>query len=235
MNLEHALHDLRRLKHRVAHRAHYNHLLDRRKGPSAPRFFKCFDDTRSIFIHIPKAAGVSVAETLYGTRAGRHTTIGQYQIAFPASDFYSYFKFTFVRNPWDRTYSAYRYLMSGAMGGKHDLDWVAANLEGASSFEKFVVDFLPLPNVRQGIHFRSQESHLRSAITGKICVDFIGRFERIQEDFGVISRRLGMEIELPHLNKSNLSGVYRDAYSERMRKIVGEIYELDARIFEYDF
>jgi chondroitin 4-sulfotransferase 11 len=66
-------------------------------------------------------------------------------------------------------------------------------------------------------------------------VDFIGRFERIQEDFGVISRRLGMEIELPHLNKSNLSGVYRDAYSERMRKIVGEIYELDARIFEYDF
>jgi hypothetical protein len=174
--------------------------------------------------HIPMTGGVRVAETLYGTRAGRHTSVAQYQLAFGASEFYNYFKFTSVRNPWDRVYSAYRYLMSGAMGGQHDLDWIEFHLQGVGDFENFVTKFLP--NVQAGTHFRSQESYLRSAITGRVCVDFLGRYERISEDF---------EVELPHLNKSKIDGRYRDAYSRRMKEIVGNVYERDARRFEYEF
>ncbi len=235
MIFEHALHDLRRMKAQITRPESYRHLRDRRNGPSGPEYFKCFDDTRSIFIHIPKAAGVSVAETLYGTRAGRHTPVAQYQIAFGASDFYNYFKFTFVRNPWDQVYSAYRYLTSGAMGGKHDLDWIEMNLNGVGSFENFVTEFLPLQNVQRGIHFRNQDSYLRSAITGKICVDFIGRFEHLSEDFETVATRMRKKANLPHLNKSKGEGMYRDAYSNNMKQIVGDIYQNDAQVFGYTF
>jgi hypothetical protein len=233
--LEHTLHDIRRLKARIVRAKRYQHFRDRRVGPLAKGHFGCFDDTRSIFVHIPKSGGVSVAETLYGTRAGRHTSISQYQIVFGAADFHHYFKFTFVRNPWDRAYSAYRYLKSGAMGGQHDLDWVEQNLKGVKDFDEFIVDFLPRPQIRRGIHFRTQESFLRSAITGKVCVDFVGRFERLADDFDLVSKRIGKAVTLPHLNKSRIAGHYRDAYSSQMREIVGDVYENDVRLFEYSF
>ena len=236
MLLEHTLHDIRRLKTRIVKPSHYNDLRNRRIGPLAKEYFKCFDDTRSIFVHIPKTGGISIVESLYGTRAGgRHTTIQQYQIVFGAADFYDYFKFTFVRNPWDRVYSAYRYLRSGARGWQQDLDWVEKNLSGVKDFEHFVLTVLPLPEIRKFVHFRTQASFLRSPITGKIGVDFIGRFERLADDFETVARRIGKDVSLSHVNKSKIAGSYRDAYSARMRGIVGEIYADDNRLFDYTF
>ncbi len=68
------------------------------KGPS----YRCFDETRSIFIHIPKTAGVSLCEALYGTPIISHARLRHYQVVYDWQTYESYFKFAFVRNPWDR-------------------------------------------------------------------------------------------------------------------------------------
>ena len=54
-----------------------------------------FDKYQCIFVHIPKCAGISVCNSLFGGEAGWHIQIRKYQIAFTKSEFESYFKFTF--------------------------------------------------------------------------------------------------------------------------------------------
>ena len=66
------------------------------------------DEHQVIFIHIPKAAGTSVARALFGA-ASRHVPYGEYERATP-DKFRRYFKFSFVRNPWDRKVSLYHYV-----------------------------------------------------------------------------------------------------------------------------
>lgn len=235
MKFVHALHDARRLKTRLLNRKYYDTLRQRRLGAGEEAHYRCFDETRSIFVHIPKTAGVSLTRSLYGTRAGRHASIATYQMAFPAKDFYAYFKFTFVRNPWDRLYSAYRFLSAGAMGERHDLAWIEANLSGARDFEDFVMNHLTRPEIRSFVHFRDQESFLRDVVTKRVGVDFVGRFETLSEDFAIAAARIGRDTTLPHLNRTKVAGSYRDAYSTKMARRAGEVYAVDAALFGYDF
>ncbi len=235
MNLTHAIHDARRLKIRLLNPRYYRMLRDRRTGAAAADYYRCFDETRSIFVHIPKTGGVSLTKSLYGSRAGRHAPLSTFQVVFPASAFYRYYKFAFVRNPWDRLYSAYRYLKSGAMGEPHDLAWIEKNMSDVKDFEDFVLNFLPRPEIRSFVHFRTQESFLRNTVTGKVGVDFVGRFETLEQDFATAANRIGRDTALPHLNKSKISGRYREAYSAGMREVAERIYGADASTFDYKF
>ena len=148
--LEGRLHDARRFLFRVVAPGHFRRYQTRRVSTGEKRSsYDGFDRTRSIFVHIPKAGGVSVAISLYGNRAGSHTSVSGYQLVFSAAEFQSYFKFTFVRNPWDRLYSAYRFLSAGGM---NDLDrsWSEKHLAGVEDFEAFVLEALPRRSVRRG-------------------------------------------------------------------------------------
>lgn len=236
MFLESAIHDTRRLMFRLVAPGHYRRYQSRRTGSHGTKrsSYDSFDQTRSIFVHIPKTGGVSVAVTLYGNRAGSHTTVSGYQLVFGAADFQNYFKFAFVRNPWDRLYSAYRFLSTGGM---NDLDraWAEKHLTGVKDFEAFVLNVLPRPGVRDEVHLRPQFLFVRNAITRKTGVDFVGRFERIEEDFATVARRLGKDVELPRINRSRVEGDYREAYSAAMRAAVERVYAADIKAFGYRF
>lgn len=102
-----------RLRVRIADirgRGEYSHFADR---------------SQCIFIHIPKTAGTSVALTLFG-HGSRHVPWFRYQQANPVK-YRRYFKFAFVRNPWDRLVSSYFYLQKGGMS-EADVRWAAENL-----------------------------------------------------------------------------------------------------------
>ena len=64
-----------------------------------------------VFVHVPKAAGTSVATATIGRRAG-HFTAAEIRAAMgPAFD--RMFTFSVVRNPMDRLASAYRFARRG--------------------------------------------------------------------------------------------------------------------------
>jgi hypothetical protein len=191
------------------------------------------DRLRCLFVHVPKAAGTSVASCLFECKVG-HITLRRYSLIFEAEAFREYFKFAVVRNPWDRLFSAFRYL-KGPECLELDRAWANAHLSGIDTFERFVLDWLPRNNVDISyVHLVPQYRFLR--LRGDApAVDFLARFESLSQDFEHIRKRLGVEASLSHLNRSSRPGDYRDAYTNEMKEIVGRVYRKDVAALGYVF
>lgn len=69
----------------------------------------CLDYYKCIFLHVPKAAGISISKTLFGNLGPCHITYDWFEQNLGLVTIKAYYKFTFVRNPWDRLYSAYSF------------------------------------------------------------------------------------------------------------------------------
>jgi len=196
--------------------------------------FSSFDDLRCIFVHIPKTAGVSVCRALFGNLAGAHRPIFEYQIVFRQREFDSYFKFTFVRNPWDRVHSAYRFLQAGGMND-WDAAWAREFLRPYHSFEHFVREGLGRPEVQRWIHFRPQSFFL--TVPGQHHtdhLDFIGRFETLEADFKHVAAQLGLTgATLPHVNATPGAVVAADDLDAATRDTVARLYRDDVKLLGY--
>jgi hypothetical protein len=186
------------------------------------------DRFRCIFIHIPKTAGNSVALALFGSQS-RHVSYTEYLRANPRK-FRRYFKFSFVRNPWDRLVSIYFFMKKGGM---NDLDrrWSEQNLRGFESFEHFVCEGLEQSHVRSWVHFRPQADFIASD-DDEIMVDFVGRFENLTEDFASVARKVGAGSTLS-LTNSSPHEPFASYYTRRSAEAVARFYERDARLFGY--
>lgn len=198
------------------------------------------DDLRAIFIHIPKAAGTSVRRALYGTKSF-HIPAARYRAA-DKQRFDTYFKFCFVRNPWDRVCSAYHYLWSKreAEPTFPDHRWAAYYLSDVSSFEDFIGRLEDDPSfrsaIRRYIHFRDQRDWITApGARGRPLVDFIGRYEQLNEDYRVLEDQLGLTATLPSERVRAGRQDYRRMYDSRMVDIVARIYAADIGLFGYDF
>jgi len=193
----------------------------------------CFDYYKCIFVHIPKAAGISVNKTLFDTLGAGHLTVKEYQEIFHPTTFSNYFKFTFVRNPWDRLFSAYTFLKKGGFN-EYDKKWAEEHLSDIDTFEKFVMDWLDESKLYSWFHFIPQ-AHFLKDNKGNIPIDYFGYYENLNEDFNIISKRIGINKSLGHFNKTHRTNSYRNAYSEEMKKKVGKIYQEDIELLGYNF
>ncbi len=191
-----------------------------------------FEKTKSIFVHIPKCAGVSVNQALYGSLAGGHLSIQDYIIAFGPIKFRSFYKFTIVRNPWDRLVSAFHFLKGGGFNSK-DKIWFETHIGKNISFEEFVLTKLNKPEVLDWYHFRPQHTFI-SDNKNVSLVDFIGKLENLDTDFGRIAEKLGVHLNVSKSNES-LRSSYKFYYSEKSRLVVSEIYKKDIELFNYTF
>ena len=155
-----------------------------------------------------------------------------YKIYTPLT-FYRYFKFTIVRNPWDRLYSAFMFLKDGGMH-EYDYKWSQLNLKYIPDFETFVKDGLTMKSIQSKIHFVPQVKFLINR-RNKIGVNYIGRYEQLENSFNLIKRRINPNAELLYLNKSKKKRYYKDAYTPAMVSIVREYYKMDINILDYQF
>lgn len=188
-------------------------------------------EKQAIFVHITKAAGTSVASSLFG-ELPYHYTASQYRVIFGRKDFNRYFKFTFVRNPWDRLYSAYSYLKNGGWDD-NDKAWSARNLAEINDFEQFVTQWLTADKLKSHIHFWPQ-SHFLLDAKGRVLVDYLGYFEEIDRDFKHIAARVNPAAVLARTNTSE-RGSYLDIYSPAAIAKVAELYAEDIELFGYRF
>lgn len=194
-----------------------------------------FVEHRCIFIHIPKTAGISVNTGLFGCNTGYHRTIAGYQTIFSRREFGAYFKFAFVRNPWDRVASAYFFLKQGGLHGD-DARWAAKNLTPYNSFGDFVRGWLNRGSVRLGRHFKPQAEYL--CLPGKTTseLDFIGLYENLRADYDHVRKVLGTGTALPanNVTKSKHKD-YRSYYTDETRAIVAAVYREDIALLGYTF
>lgn len=217
-----------RLLHASDYRALRTAVFESTKGTFSLR--RC-DQLRAIFVHTPKAAGTSIALSIFG-ELPYHYMAADYLAIFGRSTFEAYFTFTFVRNPWDRLYSAYTFLSRGGWDDK-DKAWAAEHLAPYRDFADFVRRGLERPEVQAFMHFIPQHEFVCDR-RGRVLVKHVGYFETIADDFRAICRRIGVDAELAHTNRSTEAD-YRGAYDDETRAIVARVYARDIAIFGYGF
>jgi hypothetical protein len=181
--------------------------------------FKPFDDYKCIFVHIPKCAGISVCKSLFGNLGGGHLSIRKYQIVFSRSEFSKYFKYTFVRNPWDRIVSAYYFLKEGGQA-ESDRKWAEKNLYAYSNFDRFVKEGLHRRNIQSWSHFIPQYKFICNS-KGKPLIDFVGYYENLEKDYLHIQKKIGVHSSLLRYNKTrSRKDDYRKYYTDETKEIV---------------
>lgn len=196
---------------------------------------------RLVFVHLRRTAGNSIEAALGGIelfdrwfrrtqvwdnrlhrgrswykrdRRGHriHATAIEIRAAHP-TEFDRYFKFTIVRNPWEQMASLYARLHS------HDAAF--------SGFRNWLWRFdLPNGTVPQSSIFDDE---------GRRLVDFVGRFERLQEDFDAACDLAGIpRRKLPRTNDSRGLPM-AELYDHASRSIVERLYAPDIERFGYSF
>ena len=221
-----------------------------------------------IFVHIPKTAGRSVemffinklkldrdneadrAQLLIndnddpakGTEKLSHLSASEYVRCghVTEQEFSGYYKFSFVRNPWSRLVSEYRY----------------RNFLNHRSFKDFVMNKLPPPGRDDKYRHIMPQTEMLYDESGNLLVDFVGKFEYLQQDFDQVCKLLGFEDSgLRHINSSDKKSrdvkrkvrnfLYRngesdlrnyvDFYDSETREIVADMYRADIENFAYNF
>lgn len=191
-----------------------------------------FDKHQCLYFAVPKAAGHSVNQGLFGADTVEHVPAEWYQRIEP-DKFERYFKFTFVRNPWDRAVSAYSFLRQGGSPYREDDRQWQNFVNRFASFDEFVCEWMNRENLLRHYAFTPQYRFLQDRF-GMMNVDFVGRFESLQEDFATVAAKLGRDSSLPHLNKSR-DKPYQHFYTERSQALIADLYREDIERFDYQF
>ena len=190
-----------------------------------------FKHLNGLFVHIPKAAGSAVCLSLFGHQVG-HKKIADYYFS-DAQGTRSLFKFTFVRHPLTRFESSFHFLRGNSPFLSDNR--MQQKLAEFADVNAFCDAFLADPDSYSSLHFLPQYQFLNYTGNHKdkqLGVDFIGRFETIDDDFAHVCQQLGVSRELPQLNVNKQSqNLSLDAErSERLRAF----YDTDFYLFGYN-
>jgi hypothetical protein len=150
-----------------------------------------------------------------------------------------YFRFSMVRNPWDRLASAYRDKMGRGPDHKNQETFVAplaaVMQRQEADFETFVRFCEDVPDSHCDPHWLGCHANLHD---GSTClVDFTGRIEQAREDLETLKKKTGVVWDLPVLNRTRGPGVaYRDFYtSDDLIERVGRRFHADVTGYGYTF
>jgi Sulfotransferase family len=197
-------------------------------------------DSGWIFVHIQKCGGNSARAAL-GVEiddAHKHFSACELRKIYGEDVWRKAFKFSFVRNPWDRLVSWWANIDANrpAMAAGRPLNkFHYFVLERATTFEEFLenCDEEIIDSDGRKWIYRNQSDYLTDA-SGKMLVDFVGRFETLQQDYAFISKKIGSTAPLPHTNRST-HGPYTDYYTQAMAAEVARRYRADIERFGYVF
>ena len=132
----------------------------------------------------------------------------------------SYFKFAFDRNPWDRQVSWYLYKTKSRAA--------------RPSFERFM-------GSRKRAYVNNHEIYmLDDVLGGGLAVDFVGRYESLEEDLNKALHMAGVKrrIAVPRVNvtpNKDEARDYRSYYSDKTRGLVADWYQPEIAMLGYGF
>ncbi len=206
---------------------------------------------KCIFVEVPKTGSTSVRAILgkawkphlnlwqiknqmemYWTRYGgrKNRIIAALYLFLPEErrreigrkQFETYFKFGFVRNPWDRIVSLYERTealqLRNEMTFEQFVDWIEYSSATCvhSSPHRYQLDWFVDPN-------------------GNVLADFIGKFERLDEDWAFVAQKLGVNEKLPHRRANPRARHYTEYYTPRTRDVIASKFKVDIERFGYEF
>src|SRR5215216_1616703 len=165
------------------------------------------DSRKVVFVHIQKTGGITVDRLLneripdlrlVGTRHG-FASLGMDEL----DDWDEYFKFAFVRNPWDRLVSWYSMVTTMPKDGNELWRYVHDN---SSTFEEFIYNCTDEVEIKDGVHYSFAYNQLDYVTDdhGNLLVDFIGRLENFDNDIQERYRVLRLRVRKPEKTRGSL-------------------------------
>lgn len=199
-----------------------------------------------VFIAIPKTGSTTIRRVLdkysdvvsSGSKQDKnyqHSSLKSLQKNY---DIKNYTSFCFVRNPFELSVSTYFYYLkmikywNNVPPSEYVWQEIHNNykqlMHGCNNFNDYI------SNIEENGWVEDDEWNTPQCMyTEK--VNFIGKFENLQEDFDVVCDKIGIpRQQLPHKNKSNHKH-YTEYYDDETRKIVAEKYKKDLDLFNYTF
>ena len=184
-----------------------------------------------IFVHINKTAGTSMEKALadYGVKKleekgdlkfelnynqSQHFNCDEYK-KYLGSEYDDYFKFTVVRNPFDRVVSYY-------YGGA---------IQKGLNFKDWVVDRYLNENYKDYIRMYSDYTHWFD----KDEMNYVLKFENLDQDFIKLKETLDLNCELGKANVNKSRTHYRDYYDDKTKDIIENHFEKELNTFQYKF
>lgn len=210
----------------------------RRDQPENRRVLHAY---RLVFVHIPKTAGSSIAEALdrLPLRNGpghpvidtpKHAKATELRRILGRRRWDDYFSFAIVRNPWDLMVSCYEWWLQKADRYPHIREQADA-VRRLGSFEAF----LRSPWGSQRINQFNGDIEDWYMDGDRQIVDFIARFEHLDEDWPEICRRIGVEpFPIAHENRTQRRD-YRSYYTDETRALVAHRFARTIERFGYEF
>ena len=161
--------------------------------------------------------------------------IGQQQLLEGLDGPYNnYFRFAFVREPYDRLLSCYLQKATPSTRGKlFPPRYKDVTLYKGMPFREFVEAVYRIPDEASDAHYRSQHITLLDP-EGEFIPHYIGRFENLREDFTYVLNELGIAdraTPLPHLTRSPART--SDYYDRETRRLVAERFAKDFELLGY--
>ncbi|WP_415906477.1 sulfotransferase family 2 domain-containing protein [Neptuniibacter sp. QD72_48] len=189
-----------------------------------------YRDGKVVFIHVPKAAGTSIAETLYG-RSITHHTADHFRKA--NRKLYSdSFTFSVVRNPYERLVSAYKFAKAGGTKRVPIRNPELYTGKDFSNFENFVKNWLVRKDINN-IDFVFQPQWIYVCDKkSKIIVDRLYDVKDLSACEIELSNQLGHDVFFPKVNSTGNED-YRDYYNDGLVKEVKEIYYKDFEVLPF--
>lgn len=159
-------------------------------------------------------------EQLAAIRHG-HLSLVQVRPFLGEETFREYFKFAFVRNPYDRFVSYCAFMSRDTDAFQHSPQAVMRH-------------FLFLQPPEQHILFQPQSTLLVDA-DGLLLADMVGRVEDMQSSYDQVCERIGIPTrQLDQVNRSKRDD-YRQYFDAELKAEVERRYARDFELFDYAF
>lgn len=149
-----------------------------------------------------------------------HISLAQLRPYMAPGDFERFFKFAFVRNPFDRFVSYSSFITREQ--GHFDRDP-----------QKVMRHFLANPPLDH-ILFRPQHEFVTDS-EGALLTDYVGRVEQMQQSYDEICERIGIPTATLDKVNSSRRKSYRDYYDDALIEGVAKLYARDLELFGYEF
>ena len=207
-----------------------------------------------LFIHIAKTGGTSVRAALnhlrwrdpwylpqficsklshltghrIGSKFPRHAKAIAAREMLPKEFFDQLYKFTFVRNPWDLQVSSFHHI-------RRERPHLMSGIDDFASFLKWKLN----PQRPYQYHIDTsieRQSDYLIDLHGAVIVNFIGRYENLQDDFYQVCRDVNIKpIDLPCKRKATDRENYRQYYNDDTAELVAAHFKRDIELFGYEF
>jgi len=171
------------------------------------------------FAHIKSRTRLEWDYHHYVPRA--HENILTVKRRMPVELFNSYFKFAFVRNPWERLVSEYEFILNRPEHGRHK------RVSGLKDFDEFIHMQIPRPDAYQLNTLSDRKGHL--------LMDFVGQLENLDRDWRTVCKKIGIaHKELPRKNVTERKP-YQSYYDTQSIQLVAKHWAREIKLFGYEY